>query len=148
VFDRGASGVVAAIRGFVERAVKPLQSRIVDLESQLAQLRGISGLDLDVLSTMVKQEVAKHPIPTLRGIWNEDEVYRKGDMAIYGGSVWHAERDPTGRPRETEPNGWRLCVKAGRPGRDGANADISKVLALENAVAALNRRMAKIESGK
>jgi len=58
-------------------------------------------------------------LPLYRGVYRDEEKYEEGDAVTYGGSLWIAVRDPTGKPRDTEDNGWKLAVKAGRDGKPG-----------------------------
>ena len=58
------------------------------------------------------------PVVLDRGVYRADTDYAKGDAVTYGGSVWIAQTDT-----KTKPDGsadWRLAVKKGRDGRDGA----------------------------
>lgn len=53
-----------------------------------------------------------------RGVYRPDTVYAKGDAVTYGGSLWIAQADTKAKP-DGSPD-WRLSVKKGRDGRDGA----------------------------
>lgn len=58
------------------------------------------------------------PIPLYDGTYDQEKGYRRGDMATWGGSVWHCD-EPKGLKPGTPDSGWTLAVKAGRPGKDG-----------------------------
>jgi hypothetical protein len=125
VFD-GGEPFLGIIRSF-SRKLAPLQERIARLEEALARSQAVNFSD------------------AYRGVWREDDVYKIGDLCTHGGSMWAAEQDPVGKPGPGDPSGWRLVVKCGRNGKDAPPADLAKVVALEHAVAALNRRIAKLE---
>jgi hypothetical protein len=50
-----------------------------------------------------------------RGVYRDDSVYQKSDVVTWGGSLWIAQVDSPGHPRDG--SSWRLSVKAGRDGR-------------------------------
>lgn len=61
------------------------------------------------------------PVWLDRGVWRDGGVYNRGDVATYGGSLWIAQRQTKAKPGEAGVDtGWRLAVKAGRPGKDGS----------------------------
>lgn len=60
----------------------------------------------------------KFPVPIYRGVFKEGEEYEAGDMATWGGSLWHCDEKTTDKP---DAGPWRLCVKKGRDGRDAKN---------------------------
>lgn len=55
-----------------------------------------------------------------RGVWREGASYAKGDAVTWAGSLWIAQEGTAEKP-ETG-HGWRLAVKRGRDGKDGAVA--------------------------
>lgn len=56
------------------------------------------------------------PVVIYRGVWREDEIYQRGDMTTWGGSIWHCNEDNcTSKP---DGGSWTLAVKKGRDGRD------------------------------
>ena len=64
------------------------------------------------------------PVPFYKGVWSESEGgYCKGDFVTWGGSLWCAERDTEAKPGGPD-TGWRLAVKKGRDGADGAAGKI------------------------
>lgn len=62
--------------------------------------------------------IATVPVPVYRGVFQSDQQYEAGDLATFGGSVWHCNNATTEKPG-TNGN-WTLAVKAGRDGRDRA----------------------------
>jgi hypothetical protein len=55
-----------------------------------------------------------------RGIYRDVGEYLSGNGVTFGGSYWIAQKDaPEGKPGLSED--WRLAVKRGRDGKDGAN---------------------------
>jgi len=58
-------------------------------------------------------------IPLDRGTFKPGNAYQKGDGVTYGGSWWIAQADTAESPG-TESKAWRLAVKRGRDGKDGA----------------------------
>jgi hypothetical protein len=81
--------------------------------------------DGNVTLRFVRGEVRKEfklRLPRFKdcGVFREGEAYRKGDAVSLSGCLWLAQKDaPAGRPGEGESD-WRLAVKKGRDGRDGA----------------------------
>jgi integrin beta 3 len=62
------------------------------------------------------------PLPLYRGVFDEAKAYEQGDMVTWGGSIWHANEKPSGKPEVSKS--WQLAVKHGREGKkglDGAN---------------------------
>jgi hypothetical protein len=55
-----------------------------------------------------------------RGVWREG-TYKKGDSVTYGGSTWIATRETSTKPELDDS--WRLSVKRGRDGKDGAKGE-------------------------
>lgn len=55
------------------------------------------------------------PIPIFRGAWKEG-TWRKGDMAVWGGSLWAATKDTDAKP-DTEGSGWMIAARKGRDGK-------------------------------
>jgi hypothetical protein len=63
------------------------------------------------------KELEARKIPEYRGVWQEGQQYEKSDLTTYGGSMWIALDNTTARP-STHESSWKLCVKAGRDGKD------------------------------
>jgi hypothetical protein len=57
----------------------------------------------------------KFPVPIYRGVYKDGEDYEPGDLATWGGSLWHCDEKTTDKP---DAGPWRLCVKKGRDGKD------------------------------
>jgi integrin beta 3 len=62
------------------------------------------------------------PIAIYRGVRRGGEVYERGDMVSYGGSVWHAAKQTDSTPGEGNQD-WTLAVKRGRDGKDGKEGE-------------------------
>jgi hypothetical protein len=62
-------------------------------------------------------------LPFLRyqGVYEEGKSYDEGDVVTWAGSTWTAKEATATRPGDGS-QGWQLCVKKGRDGRDGADA--------------------------
>src|SRR6266436_5045804 len=58
----------------------------------------------------IKEFPINLPIPIYRGVYKEQEIYKKGDTVTWGGSVWIAQVDTPSHPRDGS-TGWRLAVK-------------------------------------
>lgn len=58
------------------------------------------------------------PVVLDRGVYRPETDYAKGDAVTYGGSVWIAQSDTKAKPDGSSD--WRLAVKKGRDGKDGA----------------------------
>lgn len=53
-----------------------------------------------------------------RGVWKDGTEYLRGDTVTFGGSMFVAQADTSGKP-ETPDSSWVLATKRGRDGRDG-----------------------------
>jgi hypothetical protein len=81
---------------FVGKAIKPLQDRIAELESA----------------------------PTkFVGTWVAG-TYAARSIVSYAGSMWHANEQTDTKPGTSAS--WTLCVKRGRDGKDGRDAEKAK----------------------
>jgi hypothetical protein len=75
-------------------------------------------LSLRAGETLIERSLVL-PVPIDRGVYREGQSYAKGDAVSFGGSAWIAQQDdPPSKPGMPD-SGWRLAVKAGRPGKDG-----------------------------
>jgi integrin beta 3 len=64
------------------------------------------------------KELSVHlPIPIYRGVYRDNESYKKGDTTTWGGSIYIAQEDTDKHPRDGNGIYWKLAVKAGRDGR-------------------------------
>lgn len=59
------------------------------------------------------------PVPIFREAFKEGRDYRKGDMVVWGGSLWAATKDTAAKP-DSPDSGWMI---AARKGRDGKSAN-------------------------
>jgi integrin beta 3 len=53
------------------------------------------------------------PVPIYRGVYREADSYQRGDMATFGGSLWHCNADTGDKPGDGSPV-WTLAAKRGR----------------------------------
>lgn len=65
---------------------------------------------------MIERSV-RIPAMLYRGVWREGP-YEPGDVATWSGSAWHCNEATTDKPGTS--GAWRLMVKSGRDGKDGA----------------------------
>jgi hypothetical protein len=52
-----------------------------------------------------------------RGLWDGAANYGPGDMATYGGSMWHCNAETIGNRPNCGDGTWQLAVKRGRDAR-------------------------------
>lgn len=64
-----------------------------------------------------KELTVNLPIPIYRGVYKDDDSYKKGDTVTWGGSIYIAQEDTLKHPRDSHGTFWKLAVKAGRDGR-------------------------------
>lgn len=63
------------------------------------------------------EKTFKTPNVIEKGVFKDGENYEMNDGVTFAGSYWLAKKDaPEGRPGSSDD--WRLCVKAGRNGKD------------------------------
>ncbi len=55
------------------------------------------------------------PLMIYRGVWREGS-YQQGDVATFGGCIWHCDQDTDIKPGEGAKH-WTLAVKKGRDGK-------------------------------
>lgn len=60
---------------------------------------------------VIKEFSLPFPVPTYEGVWKQG-AYKRGAVATYGGSAWHARRDTTETPGKGAD--WQLAVKKGK----------------------------------
>lgn len=69
----------------------------------------------------IKEFTIRLPRVADKGVFRPEGEFRKGDGVTWGGSFWIAQKDaPEGKPGESGDTEWRLAVKHGRAGKDGA----------------------------
>ena len=61
------------------------------------------------------------PVPIFREAWKEGRTYSKGDMVVWGGSLWAATKDTDVKP-DTEGSGWMIAARKGRDGKSAKPA--------------------------
>jgi hypothetical protein len=57
------------------------------------------------------------PSVLYRGVFRDGETYEVGDLATFGGSLWHCNEPTTEKPETGKA--WTLAAKRGRDGKDG-----------------------------
>lgn len=67
---------------------------------------------------LVVERKLRLPTMIYRGVWREGPAV-KGDVVTWAGSAWHCEHDTEDKPGGGS-EAWRLMVKRGADGRDGA----------------------------
>lgn len=60
------------------------------------------------------------PAMVYRGVYREGTDYQHGDVATFGGSLWHCDRDTHTKPG-TKDSDWSLAAKKGRDGKDSGD---------------------------
>ena len=75
-------------------------------------------INVQMTDGKIESKVVTIPAIIYRGIWSEG-AYEKGDVVTWSGSAWHCQAPTTERPRSGTTD-WKLMVKEGRPGKDGA----------------------------
>ncbi|MGC3984830.1 MAG: hypothetical protein QM777_08930 [Pseudorhodoferax sp.] len=93
-------------------------TRGVDREEEVAEDGGriIKRRTLYSDGQVFEREI-KTTAMVYRGLYVEERGYDVGDVATWGGSVWHCEAPTSDRPGEGSKS-WRLAVKKGAPGKD------------------------------
>lgn len=61
------------------------------------------------------------PVVIDRGVFKAGTKYAAGDGVTFGGSFWIAQAETTDKPENSKS--WRLAVKRGRDGKDGAASE-------------------------
>lgn len=80
-----------------------------------------------VISRGDKRKEFPFKIPVLieRGVYKDGTAYERGDGVTAGGNYWIALKDTTLRPGDNNAD-WRLAVRKGRDGKDGAKGESYK----------------------
>ena len=65
-------------------AIKALTARVVEIESK--------GIEY-------------------KGVWQAPQTYQRGNLATYGGGIWHANQETRDKPGDGKA--WTLAVKGG-----------------------------------
>src|SRR5262245_6135423 len=90
-------------------AIRPLQTRISELEKDNAELK----------SKLANFRYA--------GVWNEGSKYEIGNFVTDGGSLFHCNHTTTNRPGKDPA--WTLVCKRGADGKDGRDAKDARAAA-------------------
>lgn len=61
------------------------------------------------------------PVPIFREAFKEGREYRKGDMVVWGGSLWAATKDTSAKP-DGPDSGWMIAARKGRDGKSAKPA--------------------------
>lgn len=56
------------------------------------------------------------PVPIFREAFKEGRAYSKGDMVVWGGSLWAATKDTSAKP-DGPDSGWMIAARKGRDGK-------------------------------
>lgn len=57
------------------------------------------------------------PVPIFKGAFKEGQAYTRGDMTVWGGSLWTATKETSSKPDMPE-SGWMIAARKGRDGKD------------------------------
>jgi hypothetical protein len=76
-----------------------------------------AGFARDLNADAIRGMVSAAAADLWKGMWKPGE-YRRGDWATYGGSLFVAVADVTGKDRPTSSDNWALAVNRGRDGKD------------------------------
>lgn len=66
----------------------------------------------------VKEFPIDFPVVLYRGVYKDNDPYKRGDSVTWGGSLYIAQEDTDKHPRDSKGTFWKLAVKAGRDGRN------------------------------
>ncbi|MGX1323737.1 hypothetical protein AB7M17_007190 [Bradyrhizobium sp. USDA 377] len=91
--------IAPVIREYVVKAVTPLVDRLIEVEKKTLELQD-------------------RPLVPWAGTWESEKEFKRHTFCSDRGAMWYAVADSKGvRPGSGE-GVWRLCVKAGRDGKD------------------------------
>ncbi|MGX1321811.1 hypothetical protein AB7M17_005264 [Bradyrhizobium sp. USDA 377] len=91
--------IAPAFRDYVVRAVTPLVDRLIEVEKKTL-------------------EIQERPLVPWAGTWTADKEFTRHSFCSDRGSMWYALIDSKGVRPGSGDGVWRLCVKAGRDGKD------------------------------
>lgn len=57
------------------------------------------------------------PVPIFKGAFKEGQAYARGDMTVWGGSLWTATKETSSKP-DMPDSGWMIAARKGRDGKD------------------------------
>jgi hypothetical protein len=111
---------VAALERFIRERPRLSLSDVEFADSLVtAATRGDAraiGELYDALEPRIKALEAR-PQMKYAGVWREGCDHLEGEFVTYRGSMWYCHTPTNARPG-TSPD-WQLCVRSGRPGKDG-----------------------------
>lgn len=99
--------------------LKEFGGMISQLRADLAMVSTIHALRRRKMEKRIEELEAKlnsMPAVSYAGTHSTGRSYSRGMLVTHKGSLWHAQCATTDTPGESDS--WRLCVKAGRDGRD------------------------------
>jgi hypothetical protein len=91
--------------------------RLAGIERALAELQSQQATD----GERIRRIESRPPALAYRGVYRPGETYQLGEVATWGGSMWHANKKTTAKPGDGSGD-WTLCVKKGTDGKDGRDA--------------------------
>lgn len=94
----------------IESEASEMEDRITEAFNRATDARNALP-ELDELRALLEQASEFKYV----GVYRTGAEYRRGNVATYGGALWHCNEDT----RKPPPGGaWTLCVQRGRDGRD------------------------------
>jgi hypothetical protein len=88
-----------AIKGYLDRSIDERDKYIHAMEKRL-------------------KDIESRPVFSDEGVWVHDRKYLKGNGVTSDGSFWIAKRDTEHGEEPGRCDGFRLCVKRGRDGKE------------------------------
>jgi hypothetical protein len=110
VFEEAVAKELAdIIRQEFAAEIKPLRDRIKELEASNKQLAA---------------QIAELQSAGIRyvGGYQRAQSYKRGEVCTQDGSMWCAVSDVSPNEQPGKSQGWQLCCRAGRDGKDGKAA--------------------------
>jgi hypothetical protein len=83
-----------------------MDERLAAIERAIEELKSQQVIDGD----RVKQVEARPPALVYKGVWIAGQTYERGQVATWGGSLWHANQRTTAK--RSSDNNWlkRPCT--------------------------------------
>ena len=100
--DDLAKELADLIRQHVAVVTKPLREKIEALERKVVELQA-KGVEY-------------------RGVWQRACSYERGAIVTFEGSMWVCIQNVEPNTRPGQSQGWQLCCRAGRDGKDAKAA--------------------------
>lgn len=106
-----------AVAEEIARVAVPIHQRLSAIEARLPHIAAVKAL-------RAEYENALALLSNLRdaGVWNDVTAFKMNNLTSFKGSLWICRRDNRGVRPGTDDS-WRLCVRAGKDGRDGKDAN-------------------------